>query len=102
MWMGLALHLWMDVVLEMVGRFCYTSRHDETDLYFDVVPSHGYPNVFFSTTIFGQRVMFFYHLDQVLSVLFSKIFNSKVINYQIKYIGQKACMQKPGVYLIWW
>ena len=65
------------------------------DLYFYITPSDGYRNVFFSNPIFGQSVMFLYHLDQELRVIFYNILNSKVINYQRKYIlGKRRASRK--------
>ncbi len=69
-------------MLESRDRFAAIYRHGEVDLAFFVVKIKVDSTVFLSLPIFVNHIMFFENFDKVISVLFSHIFHSKIVDYR--------------------
>jgi hypothetical protein len=55
--------------------------HGKVDFAFDIIPFQGEPAVFFSLPIRRHLIVLFDNSNQVICVLFSDVFDSKIINY---------------------
>ncbi len=69
------------VVLESRDHFAAISRHGEVNLAFFVDEIEVDSAVFLALPILVYHIMFFKNFDEVISVLFSYIFDPKIIDY---------------------
>ena len=57
------------------------SGHGKMNLSFYVVPIEGDPAIFGSFPIFGYFIVLLQNFDEVVGMLFSNVFDSKIVDY---------------------
>ena len=65
---------------ELDEGFVTVSRHQEVDLYFDIVKIQCDSTIFFSLLIFVDYVEFLKDLDKVGYILFGHVFDTKFVH----------------------
>ena len=80
--MAVRCMLWLSWlgIMEAVQCFCVVLRHCKIELLVSVVPIKGYITKEFASPVNGDFVVVGKDIDQIFCILFSFIFNSKIIH----------------------